>query len=295
MRRREFIAGTMATAAVGFAHPTCAQTNAHLLVAKHLAATAQTNVAATINERAFGFPDGSNTGVPPGTVLRKSGDFTVSTAGQTISGLDVTGTIRVRANNVVIKNCRINCAGAWGIDSDGYNANVIDCEIFSNGKGPGGVLGQGGTYQRLNIYAMENGIVTQGDNQVLDCYIHDLGPASGGAGDAHIDGISIQAGSNTVVRHCRVESWDTSCIFVKSDFTEIHNITVDNNLLINTPGKKTAATVYSVVASGKPISGVSFTNNVLEKGRWYYASVEGNTVTWTNNIDYHTGAQIRRP
>jgi hypothetical protein len=45
------------------------------------------------------------------------------------------------------------------------------------------------------------------------------------------------------------------------------------------------------------VTGTQFTNNVMEKGFYapYYWSVEGNTVVWTNNRDYVTGALIAGP
>ena len=53
MRRREFIAGTFATAAMGFAQPICAQTNGSALVTKRIAIfhPAEPSAGLTINGR----------------------------------------------------------------------------------------------------------------------------------------------------------------------------------------------------------------------------------------------------
>ncbi len=61
-----------------------------------------------------GYPDPTNTGVPAGTALTASGSITVSTAGQVISGKDVTGQIYVNANNVTIENSRVTQTGNCG-------------------------------------------------------------------------------------------------------------------------------------------------------------------------------------
>ena len=61
-----------------------------------------------------GYPDPTNTGVPAGTSLTASGSITVSTAGQVISGKDVTGQIYVNANNVTIENSRVTQTGNCG-------------------------------------------------------------------------------------------------------------------------------------------------------------------------------------
>jgi hypothetical protein len=54
-----------------------------------------------------GYPDETNTGVPPGTSLTPSGSRTVSTDGAVLSGLDITGTVTVTADNVTIENSRV--------------------------------------------------------------------------------------------------------------------------------------------------------------------------------------------
>jgi hypothetical protein len=256
--------------------------------------TATVPIVLTATAPASGaWPDATNTGVPLGAVLTNRSGFTVTTPGAVIQNLNVTGTIVVKAANVLIKNCRINANGNfWGVDADGFNANVMDCEIFNSYKSNAGILGQGGTYTRVHVHGFEHGIMTEGGCLLQDCYIHDLA----GADILHTDGVNIQAGSNTTVRHCHIESFDTSCIIIKDDFTAISNILVDNNRLINTPGKQTAYCVYSDARGGHGgISGVQFTNNIMQRGYAGYASIENNTVVWTNNRDYITGALIPNP
>ncbi len=55
-----------------------------------------------------GRPDKSDTGVPHGTKLRRSGSITVTQDGAVIEGLDVDGTITVKADNVTIRNTRVS-------------------------------------------------------------------------------------------------------------------------------------------------------------------------------------------
>jgi hypothetical protein len=54
-----------------------------------------------------GYPDPSNTGVPSGVPLRASGSLTITQPGTVVSGLQVTGTIDILANNVTIENTRV--------------------------------------------------------------------------------------------------------------------------------------------------------------------------------------------
>ena len=80
---------------------------------------------------ACGYPDPAygNVGVPSGTTLRPSGDITVNTAGTVVTGLDVTGTITVKAPNVTIKNTRItvNGTGCGPATACGNAAIYVDC------------------------------------------------------------------------------------------------------------------------------------------------------------------------
>ena len=62
-----------------------------------------------------GFPNASNTGVPAGVSLKPSGSITVTQNGAVLDGLDVSGSIRVQANNVTIKRTRIRNPGGQAI------------------------------------------------------------------------------------------------------------------------------------------------------------------------------------
>jgi hypothetical protein len=61
-----------------------------------------------------GYPDPTNTGVPAGTTLSPSGSLVVTTAGTVISGVDVTGTIQIDADNVTIQDSRVTQTSTCG-------------------------------------------------------------------------------------------------------------------------------------------------------------------------------------
>jgi hypothetical protein len=58
-----------------------------------------------------GYPDASNTGVPKGVKLKPSGSIEVTEQGAVVSGLEVTGTIEVDANDVTIENTKVTLDG----------------------------------------------------------------------------------------------------------------------------------------------------------------------------------------
>jgi hypothetical protein len=57
--------------------------------------------------RSCGYPDPTNVGVPAGIPLGASGSLTITQPGAVVSGLQVTGTIQVLADNVTIENTRV--------------------------------------------------------------------------------------------------------------------------------------------------------------------------------------------
>jgi Ca2+-binding RTX toxin-like protein len=176
----------------------------------------------------------------------------------------------------------------WGIDAEGAgNVTVKDCDIVGpgyNGDSNAAILGSG-TFLRNDISRSENGIVLQGGaSTVKGNYIHNL---EDGSSDPHYDGISVQGGQNGVlIEDNTVIARDTSDIFIKNDFGPISNVTVNHNYLAGTPG----INVYvDGRASGGPITGVSITNNYIEKGYYDYYSVDNSSPTITGNIEYLPG------
>ena len=245
----------------------------------------------TIDPALFGMPDATTAGVPSGTTLATyTGPMTITTDGTVIDGKIINGTLRVTADNVTIQNCVIQNYGFWGVDAEGSTGITIkycDFTASSSMDTNAAILGSG-TFIGNDISNSENGIVLQdGASVVRDNYIHDLGD---NFGDPHIDGISVQGGQNHVlIEHNTVESWDTSCIFIKNDFGPINDIVVRNNLLYGDMDRgDPAATIY---VYGPNTTNVLIENNYVEKGNWFYYATSNatpvirNNVEWNNNTD----------
>ncbi|MBH5398275.1 right-handed parallel beta-helix repeat-containing protein [Bradyrhizobium sp. CNPSo 4010] len=240
------------------------------------------------------YPDATNTGVPAGTALTPHiGDLVVTTAGAVISGLDITGSVIIKAPNVTVENCKITSTDFAVVNIyDGITGTTIqNCTISGTGAGPQGQNGIGGsgTFLNNNIYGTENGINVEGSNTVIKGnYIHDLNDSAGAAG--HYDGIQVDGGFNNVtISQNTVFGRDTSCIFICNDFGPMDNIVVDRNLLLGQ--NDAAATIYVYEKADNPaqITNVQVTNNVLGKGYWFWANTQLTEPVWTNNIDYGTG------
>lgn len=232
-----------------------------------------------------GFPDATNTGVPAGVTLSPSGSLTVTKAGTVISGLDIKGTVYINAPNVTIENCKITGStdtGVVNIASGVTGATVKNCTISgtgANNDGSHGINGQG-TFIGNNISGVENGLNISGASTIQGNYIHDLKAS----GSPHYDGIQIDGGeSNVSISHNTVinEFGQTSAVMIDNYFGPISNIKVDNNLLSGG-----GYTVYSDAQfSGGSISGVSFTNNHMGSGQYGYTDFNGNSPTYTGNVN----------
>jgi hypothetical protein len=232
-----------------------------------------------------GFPDATNTGVPPGVTLTASGGLVINTPGVVIEGLDIRGMVTINADNVTLRNCRIS-SDSWAvvnITSGSTGVVVENCEINGlSGEGTRGISGQG-TFLRNNIHHTEDGIYILGSNTLIqDNYIHDLQSNWSGP---HYDGIATDGGvSNIIIRHNTVINphGQTSALMLSNYFGSVSNVVVDNNWL-----EGGGYTVYSDGQfKGGTISGVSFTNNYLVEGEYGYSSIRNNTPVWQGNIEY---------
>ncbi|MGO4706494.1 right-handed parallel beta-helix repeat-containing protein [Microvirga sp. 2MCAF38] len=235
-----------------------------------------------------GFPDATNTGVPAGTKLTPSGALTISTPGAVIDGLDIKGVVTINASNVTLQNSRIAAANWTVIDIRGSGATIQNCEIDGlAAEGVRGISGAG-TFLRNNIHNVEDGIYVAGSQTLIqDNYIHDLKSDWSGP---HYDGIQIDGNvSNVTIRHNTVinDHDNTSAIMIDNYFGPITNITVDNNYLSGG-----GYTIYSDGQfTGGAVTGVSFTNNYVGKGRWGSFSINKNTPHMAGNVE---GAPSKR-
>ncbi len=83
-----------------------------------------------------GYPDATNTGVPPGTRLTPSGSRTVTADGTSLDSLRIEGTVTVAADDVTIQSSRIvrtsGGSGSYAVileeGADGFK--IRDSEIF---------------------------------------------------------------------------------------------------------------------------------------------------------------------
>jgi len=190
------------------------------------------------------WPNATNTGVPATVTLQPSGGFTVTQDGAVVNGLEITGCLVIRANNVTVQNTRVHqndlCYGG-AIDVGYTNSGIVvkDTEIDGGNKnGWGQLIGNSGyTCIRCNLHNGGHGFHMNSNVTILDSYVHDLyhDPVT----QSHDDAAITNGGDHLVLRHnnlnCDANNLGgggcTGAIVLLGDFAPVSYVTADNNLL----------------------------------------------------------------
>lgn len=163
-------------------------------------------------------PTAGNTGTLGTPLTTQSGDVTITTAGVTVTGLDIHGFLIIKAANVTVTNCHIRGRGpayvAQGLvdctNAAATGVTISRCEVGDSAATTqywwNGIDGSGFTADRCNIHDVTDAIHTTGSNvTVQGCYIHDLSfhdDDGDHAGDgqhpywSHNDGWQTMGGTN---------------------------------------------------------------------------------------------------
>lgn len=210
-----------------------------------------------------GWPNASNTGVPAGTKLTPSKSISVTKDGTVISGLDVSGDITVRANNVTIEKTKVT-GGHIDLGWDQHGIMITDVEVDGLGKAPADqrvpAIGSNGyTCIRCNVHGSNSGFDVRNDVTIKDSWAHDIGPASG----VHKTAVGSNGADHVVIQHnvlsCEVSGCSAAIAFY-GDFTPVNDVVVDGNLF-NTAGSYCS---YEGTLSGKAYpnaTNIKWTNN----------------------------------
>lgn len=253
------------------------------------------------------FPDATTTGVPEGTTLRPSGGLTITTPGQAVSGLNISGAVDINVSNVTLQNCIINVTdtGAYRCVSiqDGLTGIVIkNCEVIGPGSGATAqvtgihVMGASQTtIDACNVHEIGHGIDVSGGPVVIkNCYIHGFNSNSA----SHYDGVffggadtltpdfSLLIQNNTIINN----QHQTSAVFLQNVFGPINNVTITGNYLAGG-----GYTSYCDATRGTgAVTNISYTNNAWTRGYFGLTSFRSCTPTWTGNYDYATHSPLNR-
>ncbi len=159
--------------------------------------------------------------MPAGVSLRVvTGDQVYTRDNQVISGLDIRGYVRIRAQNVTIRNSIVRggaqrCNASVIFVEGGRSAKIEDTEIDPTNPNPclDGIWATNATLTRLDIHDVVDGVKAFDNVTVTDSYIHDLSwfasdPNQGG-GATHNDAVQTYEGNrNIVLRHNNLDLTD---------------------------------------------------------------------------------------
>lgn len=185
-------------------------------------------------------PGPENTGPYNESLLMPTGSMTITEDGAVIENIDLTGRIKIEADNVTIRNFRINADGThYGIlNNQGYSGLWLeDGEIMNMNSAA--IIGTGYTALRLNIHdSGGDGLKVQsGTAPTLVAYswIHHLGKNAG----AHADGNQSRSGANITFfyNNCDMPITDpapyksNACFMLQAAEGPLDNFTIKNNWL----------------------------------------------------------------
>lgn len=175
-----------------------------------------------------GDPSAANTGVPLGATLGDHyGDLRITTAGQTVSDLRVTGSVIVDAPNVTLK--RILVVAPQGVVAVRQNATgltIIDSELFG-----GSSLTQNAAGLTVHRSRLESGVSVTSGARLYDC---------------HLDFADVLVSSNSVGVLLRHNTFDHVTM---NDFDgPIRSVDIENNLLnqVDAPTEAGSASIHVV-------------------------------------------------
>ncbi|CCH85906.1 Carbohydrate-binding CenC domain protein [Modestobacter italicus] len=208
------------------------------------------------------------TGVPAGVRLTPQvGDLTVFKSGTVIDGIDLTGCITIRANDVVIRNSRITCSASatnMVVATSGTYRNLVveDSELDGAGIVDIGIGWQNYTLRRVEVRGTNDG-ARAGSNTTVDAsWIH----AMVRKGDLHPDAVQSTGGANITItgntldpRNYGTGDQGNAAIMLGSELRPFY--------------------LQDVVVAGNRLSGGNYTVNVRGDATITRVSLDRNTFT----------------
>ncbi len=221
-----------------------------------------------------GFPSAGSTGVPAGwqPAAVHEGDLWVREPGTVVENLHVTGSIQVRADDVTIRNTKVEST-IWNQESDREQYSGLLIEDTEVGPDSGvsdssdGAIGTSGyTARRVEIHGFTDGFRVAGPNVRIEDSFVKLSDIPGEC--PHLDGVQgYGGGANVVVHHNTIDargSCSTSAVFMAEASPHID---LRDNLLAGG-----AYTIHLNQFEG-PATFASFGNRVVE-GSYDYGPSE---------------------
>ncbi len=183
-------------------------------------------------------PGPNNTGPYDESILETVPGMTITVDGTVIENASFTGMVTIQANNVTIRNFRVDGGGTaqYGIRPiQGFTGNLLEDGEVMNIYGPG-IYGGGFTARRLNVHDTgTDGFKCRSNTLVESCWVHNLGLKAG----AHADCNQTRKGSNITLRGNFLDLpantgggyKSNSASINQAELGDISNLVIDGNWL----------------------------------------------------------------
>ncbi len=227
----------------------------------------------------------------PSLLTLHPGGLTVKEDGAVIENLEISGTLRIEAKNVVVRNVWVYGSEFWSVYVASGSARFENVEIgHPSHLGSRGIGGDNITAVNVDIHHVEDGIKLGSNSTYSGVRVHDLASPSG---SPHSDAVQVEGGArnstvkNSSLSSTRGNSNGNAAVFVKSDLGFPSNITFSNNYL-----NGGNYTVYVRDGGYGMPSNISFIGNRFGPSRTYGLTSFDGPVTWENNTWADTGEII---
>jgi len=227
----------------------------------------------------------------PSVLEEYNSSLTVTEDGAVIENLEIRGTLRIEANNVLVRNVWVYGSEFWSVYVASGSARFENVEI-GNPLYPGsrGIGGNNIVAIDVHIHFVEDGIKLGSNSTYSGVHVHDLASPSS---SPHSDAVQVEgSATNSTIKNSYLSSLGpgsigNSAVIVKSDLGFSSNISFVNNYMNG--GN------YTVFVRdggyGMPAN-ISFVNNRFgSTSRYGLTSLDG-PVGWENNTWADTGEII---
>lgn len=220
------------------------------------------------------------------------GDLRVRVDGTVVENLEIRGSLRIIANDVVVRNVWVYGEEPWTVLVEKGSATFEHVEIgHPEFIGERGIGGDNVTARYLEIHHVEDGIKAGTNSTYEYVWVHSLDSRSD---DPHADALQDDGGiTNFVIRNSILDATGplghgNAAVLIKTDLGPTDGIRVESSFL-----NGGAYTVYVRDGGFGDPRGVVFRDNYLG-GDFQFGRVDApGPVTWLGNRDYATGAEVR--
>ena len=226
-----------------------------------------------------GFPGSNNTGVPVGKRLpTRDRGMQIYEDGAIVENIEMSGQVDIRADNVLIRNSKLN--GFVYLDTDipqytNYTFTIRDVEI-NNGVNQRGAVSLGNfTLERVNIHGGQMSTLCGGNCTVTDSWFH--GQYVPADQDWHLGGFLSNGGANMTVSgntiacdtpNNQVGGGCSGDLNLFGDFAPIEDILLEGNFFLASPGATYCLNLgYNAFKTyGPQANNIDVLNNVFQRG-----------------------------